>query len=114
MARAEKPPCKSAREFIAFHLGREAFAPLTGQDSRALSAFIHLLELYAVVGDGHAIEAMRAVLPAMQEKCWFIAAYAIPGVLDWGDTERLWRQIAPQRAWDLPERVRPRREEQPQ
>jgi hypothetical protein len=66
---------------------------LTGQDTRALSAIVACWELYAssdADGQRGALAAVRALLPAMQEKTRWIAQEMIPFVLDWSDRERLW------------------------
>jgi hypothetical protein len=73
--------------------GRYPLAPLTGQDTRALTAFVACLELYAS-GDEDAsrggLAAMRAVIPAVQPHCRCFARELIPFVLDWHDRDRLW------------------------
>jgi hypothetical protein len=72
---------------------RGTLAPLTGQDGRALTAWVAALELYAT-GDEDAsrggLAAMRAILPAIQRPCWVFARELIPFVLDWPDRDRLW------------------------
>ena len=76
---------------------RYPLAPLTGQDTRALNAFVACLELYAS-GDEDAMRgglaAMRAILPALQRSCWPFARELIPFVFDWPDRARLWPLIA--------------------
>lgn len=90
------PPCVAGPRWLkqpAGTRGKLSLAPLTGQDTRALHAFVHLLELYACSDDdGHeaAIVAMRAVLGAMQPSTRHLAKASIPFVLDWGDEDRLW------------------------
>ena len=94
--RAAPPPCKSARAFVRCHLGKNCFAPCTGQDHRALDAFAHVLELYAAsdgVGRSSALAAMVALLSAMQENCWPLAKKMIPHALDGGDEETVWSRI---------------------
>jgi hypothetical protein len=69
---------------------------LTGQDSRALAAFAHLLELYAVsdtAGRRSAVLAMHHTIHAMQADCRGIAKRTIPLALDWGDETDLWEKI---------------------
>jgi hypothetical protein len=71
-------------------------APLTGQDARALHAFVHLLELYAVSdpeGRRVALVALGATVHAMQPQTRELAKRAIPHVLDWGDEDPLWATI---------------------
>lgn len=76
---------------------------MTGQDSRALSAFAHLIDLYACSdeqGRACAIVAMRACLAAVQEKVWPLFQKAIPHGLDWSDEITLWAKLAPGDAAD--------------
>lgn len=70
---------------------------LTGQDNRALTAIAACWELYASSdedGERGALVAVRALLPAMQEKCRPFARELIPFALDWHDRERLWPLVA--------------------
>ncbi|HEX7273116.1 MAG TPA: hypothetical protein VF420_13295 [Casimicrobiaceae bacterium] len=94
-ARAEKPICQRTGEWLR---GRKlSTAALTGQDARALHAFVHLLELYVVsdaTGRNAAVLAMRSTLQAMQQSTRHLAKATIPQSLDWQDEERLWEQIA--------------------
>jgi hypothetical protein len=93
----EKPFCESAQRWVVERLkDRAAFAPMTGQDSRAFTAFVHLVELYSVsdsTGRRSAIEAMTHTLRAMQASTRHLAKAAIPHVLDWADEDRIWQQI---------------------
>lgn len=73
-----------------------ALAALTGQDARALDAFVACLELYSNcdgVGEEAALAAMRALLPAMQESTRWIARELIPFVLDWNYRESMWPRL---------------------
>lgn len=93
----EQPVCKSARGWVRERLkDRNALAPLTGQDGSALSAFAHLVELYARADDMgrmNALAAMRATVRAMQPSVQHLAKAAIPHVMDWSDEDRIWRMI---------------------
>lgn len=103
---AEKPCCQAARPWLRGRLtkvtgDRYPLAPLTGQDARALSAFVHLLELYACsddVGRRSALLALHHAVMAMQGSTRHIAKAAIPYVLDWSDEDRLWPEILCARA----------------
>jgi hypothetical protein len=72
---------------------RGTLAALTGQDTRALNAIVACWELYACSdedGQRGALEAVRALLPAMQASTRLLARELIPFALDWSDRERLW------------------------
>lgn len=92
----EKPICQRTSKWLKHHCGERALAPLTGQDSRALTAFTHLLELYAAAdtqGANRAVLAMAATVCAMQPSVRHLAKRTIPQSLDWNDEEALWQQI---------------------
>lgn len=95
---------KQARTFCKVHLGKHCFAPFTGQDNSAWSAFVYLLEMYSrgdEVGRESAISGMRACLRGCQntKTVHELFAQAIPAVLDWGDADRIWPQL--QSRWDV-------------
>lgn len=74
-------------------LKKGSLAALTSQDMRACSAIVACFELYAgsdLDGQQGALEAVRALLPAMQPSTRWIARELIPFALDWADRERLW------------------------
>jgi hypothetical protein len=82
-------------------LGSQSLGVLTGQDIRALSAIVACWDLYACSdenGQRGALAAVRALLPAMQEKTRWIARELIPFVLNWEDRERLWPLVQPKLA----------------
>lgn len=75
-----------------------SLAPLTGQDRRALAAIDACWQLLAMSDeDGRAggIEAVKALLPALQEKCWPLARELIARAMDWSDRDRLWPLVQP-------------------
>jgi hypothetical protein len=75
-----------------------SLAVLTGQDARALGAIVACWELYASSdedGQKGALAAVRALLPAMQEKARFLARETIPFALNWDDRDRLWPMVTP-------------------
>lgn len=93
---SDLPVCRSAVKWTGKRLGKGSLAPLTGQDSRALSVFVHAVDLYLCSdgsGRGAAINAMRFALRAMQPKCWPIAKASIPAIGDWSHEEEIWMQI---------------------
>lgn len=80
MARSRSPE-QTAMYFVRYHLGKHAFAPLTGSDWRAWRAFVHLLEfvrravLWPKIGHGkiqklHAFDrdAYKAALRRAKEQ----------------------------------------------
>jgi len=77
-------------------LGTQSLAALTGQDTRALNAIVACWELYSCSdedGQRGALDAVRALLPAMQPSTRWIARELIPFVLEWGDRGRLWHIV---------------------
>lgn len=90
-----KPMTTIARQFVVAHLGRNAFAPLTGTDTRAWNAFVYLLELWGVSRDPRSVDAMRATLACAQVSVMDIFIQTIPGVLDWCHVAELWPKICP-------------------
>jgi len=76
--------------------GKHALAPLTGQDARALAAFVHLVELYSCAdraGAEHAVRAMYHAAQAMQPTTRPLAQEVIAFVLNWDDRVTLWQRI---------------------
>lgn len=72
-------------------------AMLTGQDSRALGAIAACWKLYACADDKGgraALDAVRALLAALQPKCRPFARELIPFALDWDDRGRLWPLVS--------------------
>ena len=93
-----EPTTTVAQQFVHAHLGRGAFAPLTGTDWRAWNAFVYSLELWGVSRDHRAVDAMRALCACAQPSVMDIFIQTIPAVLDWHDVRRLWPLIAPEDA----------------
>jgi hypothetical protein len=80
------------------NLAKGSLAALTGQDARALNAIVACWELYACSdedGQRGALDAIRALLPEMQESTRWIAREMIPFAMNWDDRERLWPLVAP-------------------
>lgn len=92
---------KEIAVFVKHHLrDKHAFAPFTGQDFSAWSAFLYACQLYGrgdAVGQRGALDAMTVLVLAAQQKADVIAVFkkAIPGVLDWSDEPAIWARIAP-------------------
>lgn len=87
---APKPGCVSLRKWLLLNLGRDALAPLTGTDSKALSAAAHIIELYAYSESEAPLVAFREVVMCMQPTTRELAFHAIAHVMDWDDRARLW------------------------
>lgn len=92
-APAPKPRCASGKTWLRNRLGRDALAPLTGQDMRALEAYLHLLELYFAsdeIGERCAYVAIGCAIAAAQPSVWHVFRAAIPWAREWDDEARLW------------------------
>lgn len=92
----ERPLLDKARDFTKWHLGRDCFAPFTGSDFPAWSAFVHLVELWTREGGVHAVNAMAATVRCAQptEAVLRVFVQAIPCVGDWPHVRGLWPQVA--------------------
>jgi hypothetical protein len=78
-------------------LGKHSLGMLTGQDKRCLGAIAACWHLYAGGDDDGrraALEAIRALLPGMQRKCWMFARELIPQSMDWHNRAQLWPRVA--------------------
>lgn len=100
MSRREPPLYREVEKFCKHHLGRDCFAPLTGQDYSAWRAFVYLVELYGrgdLGGRESALVAMNYAVKAAQQGSAVQRVFlqSIPAVLDWGDAPRLWPRISP-------------------
>jgi hypothetical protein len=92
----EKPACKQVGPWLKHHLGKSALAPLTSQDSVALSAFAHVVELWGRSDENGrrlAIIAARAIVLAMQPGTRGLAKTSIPCMLDWSHEEQMWSAL---------------------
>ena len=95
-----RTPAQTAMYFVRYHLGKGAFAPLTGTDWRAWNAFVHLLELYGVTRAKRAIDALIACYACTirgygeQSNVADVFRQTIPAMLDWSDVAVLWPQIS--------------------
>lgn len=97
MSARDKPFCQTGPKWICERLkDKAALAPLTGQDWRALQAFLHLVALYGNSdGDGRrsALLAMAYTVRAMQPSTRHLAKAGIPHVLDWSHEAEIWQQL---------------------
>ncbi len=76
-------------------LRKGSLAALTGTDVRVLDAFVACLVLYANGDRRRSLDAMRVLLPIMQDSTRWIAKELIPFVLEWHDRDRLWAIVCP-------------------
>lgn len=86
-----KDPSSPAR------IAKGALGALTGQDTRAIAAIAACWRLYASSDDDGAtgaLDAVRALLPAMQPQTRYLARELIAWALDWNDRARLWPKVA--------------------
>lgn len=95
MART-KPLLDEVKFFVRWHLGRGCFAPHTGQDWPAWSAFVHLVQCWTHGGGEDAIKAMQMTLLCAQPTNAVLRTFvqAIPAVGDWCHVRELWPRIA--------------------
>lgn len=66
---------------------------LTGTDSKALAAFVPMVELYAYCGHLSVLRAAGVAMSEAQLPAQQLARELIAFVLDWGDRERLWPHV---------------------
>ena len=86
----EKPPCEQIMTWLRLNLGVGALGALTGTDAKALTAAVHIMELYAYAGDESLLDAFRVVVLQMQPTTREFAYHTIAQVLNWSDRARLW------------------------
>lgn len=90
----EPPLCRRVQKWLKAR--GLSTAPLTGQDARAIAAFVHLVDLLCVsdgAGARHAYAALSETALAMQPSVRHLAKRCIPMVLDWGDEEIVWQKL---------------------
>lgn len=86
-----KPVCQALRPWLKENLGPNCLGVLTGTDSRALDAAVHIVELIAFADrPAPLMQAFGAVVTAMQPTARHLAFHAIAHVLDWSDRSRIW------------------------
>lgn len=92
--RREPPRCSDALQWL--RANGHSLAPVTGTDARALKAFAHLLDLYALTGSSSVVVALAVCVAEMQPKIAPLARELIAWALDWGDRDRMWPDIEAQ------------------
>jgi len=88
----EKPSCVTIRAWLKENLGKDCLGVLTGTDSRALNAAMHIIELFAVHSEPAVLRAFAIVVGEMQPTARHLAYHAIAHALDWSDRERIWQR----------------------
>lgn len=87
---APKPPSVTIFPWLRANLGKNALAPLTGTDARALRAAVEIISLYSYGGNDSLLEAFRAVVECMQPHTQEFAYHAIAHVMDWQNRSEIW------------------------
>lgn len=85
-----KQPCETLPTWLKENLGPRCLAPLTATDSKALSAAVQIVELYAFERRPAVLSAFGAIVGVMQHTCRHLAYHAIAHVMDWGDRASVW------------------------
>lgn len=90
-----KPPtpvCKDLPTWLQANLGDRCLAPLTGTDTKALSAVAHILLLYSYDRSPEVLNAFALVVMRMQPHCQQFAYHAIAHAMNWEDRAVLWNE----------------------
>ena len=94
---APPPLCQTGVAWLVHAYGRDCLVALTGQDSAALAASLHVLDLYArgdAPGKRSTVIALRALVAAMQPHARERVRWAIEFVLDKQAQARLWPRLS--------------------
>lgn len=97
MTTKTQPECTRVQRWLTHNFGKGVCGALTGQDVRALTAAVHVLQLLAVAdgfGRGHAVRAFASCVSAMQVHTRWLAFHAVAFVLDWQDRDGVWAEAA--------------------
>lgn len=90
-----KQACVTIRPWLKANLGPSALAPLTGQDSRALSVAVQALSLYSSCdyrAEVRALSAFHSAVMCMQESTRVLAYHSIAHLLNWSDRPIIWER----------------------
>ena len=85
-----KPCCAALLPWLRANLGNGCTAPLTGTDAKALTAAVHIIELYSYHRQQTVLEAFGRIVECMQPHTQSLAYHAIAHVMDWGDRAEVW------------------------
>lgn len=87
-----KPVCAEIIPWLSSNLGARSLAGLTGTDTKALYAAVHIIELYSYDGDPSVVEAFAKVVLRMQPSSWSFAYHSVAMIMNWSDRARLWAE----------------------
>lgn len=91
MSTKNKPVCETGLKWLKDNLGPRCLAGLTGQDIKALTAAIHIVELWTYTDNSAAAEqAFGLCVRSMQESQWQFAYHVIAHVAEWSSRAELW------------------------
>jgi hypothetical protein len=85
-----QPPAVTIFPWLRANLGPRSLAPLTGTDTRALTAAVQIAELYSYHRVQSVADAFGAVVASMQPHTFHLAYHSIAHVMDWSDRADLW------------------------
>lgn len=83
--------CDELIRFLKANLPVGALGALTGTDSKALAAAVHILRLYAYTEDLRVLGAFRVIVEQMQPSTREFAYHAIAYVSEWHYRARWWQ-----------------------
>lgn len=83
---------KELAKWLRLNLGKQALAPLTSTDSKALDAAVAIIELYNCSSDLELLRSFACCVRQMQESVWPLAYHSIAFVMDWRVRSQLWRK----------------------
>lgn len=82
---------KELHKWLRLNLGKQALAPLTSTDRKALDAAVAIIELYDCSSDLELLRSFACCVRKMQESVWPLAYHAIAFVMNWEDRAIIWR-----------------------
>ncbi len=90
---APQPCCKTLFTWLKANLGKRCLAPLTGTDAKALTAAVHIIELYSYCDSSESDNVAKAfglVVANMQLSTRHLAFHAIAHMMEWDTRWQLW------------------------
>ena len=86
----ENPVATTVFPWLRENLGDRSLSVLVGNDYRAISAAVQIIELYSYDGHPSLVAAYGAVVRRMSPPGQEFAYHAIAHVMDWPDRSRIW------------------------